>query len=187
MWKGEIIVDEEIRFQISCVTDYKAALTLYRVAGRTTQRGRYLARRLVNLLVGGFAVCVGLISLTAFGPGRIYGWFCLLAGLFLLLYGIFFYPFYAWRSMRLRPKRTEKEEESLIFKDEKFHAKGSSFEGIYDYSVVFGLYEWDHYLALFLDKGHGAILDEDTLTGGTPAELHQFLSEKTGLQGKKLH
>ncbi len=180
-------MDEEIRFQVDCVTDYQSLLTLNRVVGRTTLRRRYLALRLFRLLFGAFGVYAGLSGLINLGPGFLICWICLLLSLFFLASGIFLYQYFAWRSWRLQRRRSRNEPARLFFTDEKLRARSDSFEGSYEYSTVLGQYEWDHYLVLLLDKRIGSVLDENSLSGGTPEELRQFISGRTGLPVIRLH
>lgn len=188
---------DEIRFQVKFDESYigKEATKVYcRVMGKTVSRRRtvlwkiyFFSLWIVCLLLGVIVLTPAMQRKSAYGI--FWGVFMLIYGCYWLYRGIGYYSVWARRIIKNRSKIKKFEESILCFYDDRMYEKTATSEITCIYSDTFyAFYLWENYLVLFYDeKGNrGFMIHKSYLQKGTMEEFCKFLTEKTGIEVKRL-
>lgn len=190
---------DEIRFQVkfdeSC-TKEEATMVYCRVKGKTVSRRQTVLWKTVFFVLGIVSLLLSVIFFhlvmqgeIAYGSGVFSIAFGIIYGSYGLYRGICYYYVWARRIKKSRSKMKKFEESILCFYDDRMYEKTARGETTCVYSDTFyAFYLWENYLVLFYDeKGNrGFMIHKSYLQKGTMEEFCKFLTEKTGIEVKRL-
>lgn len=153
---------------------------LQRVVAKAITPKQTFRQRAVMLGAGGVSAGCGLVLLMMFDL-LIPAILCLAIGLFLLTWGVFFYPLRAWTAGRAMGGKQRIVNEFVLEKANILVYLGES-SARYPYTDCSRLLEAELALYVILKDGKGLMLDKENIKGGSADDLRAWLEEKCGVK-----
>lgn len=189
---------DEIRFQVKFDETYikkDVTMVFCRVAGKTLSRRQtvlwktaFFILGIASLLLSVIYFCLVMQGKIAYGSGVFYIVFGIIYGSYVLYRGICYYNVWVRRIIKSRSKIKKFEESTFYFCDDKMYEKSETGESTHSYvDMFYAFYLWEDYLVLFYDeKSRGFVIHKSYFQKGTMEEFCKFLTEKTGIEVKRL-
>lgn len=173
-----------MEFTFHTIYDQKAVTAMVRALRKTVRKKRNRRTHILGWIITALAL---LLTLPLNGEpfvleGRmIVTW----AVVLVMLYVMFREDAINARNARKRALPGT-QESTVTFTEESFHSSTEMGDSDWHYDKILQIVEMPDYFVFIFSKNHGQIYDKRHMTGGTPEEFAQFITEKTGKQVQKL-